>query len=163
MSERYAQGDPRDGIRATAFPRCIRHVRRGRSQCGTMTGIGPPGEEPGQLAKEPLIHVGHRRGRALAAGAALALCLCAQAASGPAEAPKRAPGAKGATGSIVLHEEASGSRILYHEEAGGILLPVAPPLERDRRKALPGLKPAGRAEEAARAKSAPAAGTGARK
>jgi hypothetical protein len=51
--------------------------------------------------------------------------------------PKREAGATGASGPILQYEESRGGRIVYLEERGGILLPVADPVARSRRDELP--------------------------
>ena len=80
---------------------------------------------------------------------------------------KRGAGFKGATGSVVLYHEAAGARILYLEEKGGILLPVAPAVPGSRRDDLPPVAasasaPAGAAPGAAARKAAAPAGAVAR-
>jgi len=46
-------------------------------------------------------------------------------------------GPKGATGAVTQYQEAAGGRILYLEEKGGILVPVAPAVPGSRRDDLP--------------------------
>lgn len=79
---------------------------------------------------------------------------------------KRGAGFKGATGSVVQYQEAAGARILYLEEKGGILLPVAPAVPGSRRDDLPPVAsasaPAGAASGAAARKAAAPAGAIAR-
>ena len=83
------------------------------------------------------------------------------------EPAKRGAGFKGATGSVVQYQEAAGARILYLEEKGGILLPVAPAVPGSRRDDLPPVAasanaPAGAASGAAARKAAAPAGAIAR-
>lgn len=51
--------------------------------------------------------------------------------------PKSGPAFKGAAGSVIQYQEAAGGRILYLEEKGGILVPVAPAVPGSRRDELP--------------------------
>ena len=57
------------------------------------------------------------------------------ARAAPAEPAK--PGAKGASGAVLKFEEGPGSRVLYHDAKGGILVPVAPALPGSARAAMP--------------------------
>jgi len=76
------------------------------------------------------------------AAAALALAL-------PAGAQSRPPGGHtptpGVTGSVVGYQESAGSAILYHEEKGGMVTQVPPPVPRAAGKAQPANAPATKA------------------
>jgi hypothetical protein len=98
-----------------------------------------------------------RRTRAIRGAFAFALAMLPVAV--PAElpeAPRRAAGFRGAAGAVVQYEESVGNRILYHEEKGGLIVPVAPPVEGSRREALPPLASAKGAPVAPAAKASPA-------
>jgi hypothetical protein len=51
--------------------------------------------------------------------------------------PKSGPAFKGAAGSVIQYQEAAGGRILYLEQTGAILVPVAPAVPGSRRDDLP--------------------------
>lgn len=57
------------------------------------------------------------------------------------EPPARRPGFTGAAGTVVQFQEASGGRILYREEMGGMILPVSPAVSGSGRPALPAPEP----------------------
>lgn len=83
------------------------------------------------------------RTRAIRGAFAFALMLLPVAALGELpEAPRRAAGFRGAAGAVVQYEESVGNRILYHEEKGSLIVPVAPPVEGSRREPLPPPAPA---------------------
>lgn len=96
------------------------------------------------------------RTRAIRGAFAFALLLPVAVLGELPEAPKRAAGFRGAAGAVVRYEESVGNRILYHEEKGGLIVPVAPPVEGSRREALPPLASAKGAPAAPAAKAAPA-------
>lgn len=72
---------------------------------------------------------------ALCAGAFL--CCPAPASAGMPQPPRQEAGARGASGPILQYVESRGGRIVYLEERGGILLPVADPVPGSRRDELP--------------------------
>jgi len=67
--------------------------------------------------------------------------------------PRHGAGPKGATGSVTHFQEKAGGRILYLEEKGSLLTPVAPPVPGSRREDLP--PPAGAAGAPAGKTAAP--------
>ena len=69
--------------------------------------------------------------------AVAALFLSIPASPAMPEPAARDSGAKGASGYVSEYREARGRHILYLEEKGGILLPVAPPVPGSRREELP--------------------------
>ncbi len=104
------------------------------------------------------------RFRALAA-CALA-CLAPGVPAATQDATRGAPGARGASGSVFLYEESSGSRILYREEKGGILLPASSMVAGSRREEMPPVEPAKGGEAAPRrpqaARAVPTSGVAAK-
>lgn len=83
------------------------------------------------------------RGPALAVLCVIAACLHPAAARAEMPAsPKRGAGPKGAAGPVIEFDEAAGGRILYRDEKGGILAPIAPAIPGSRRDGLPPLAPA---------------------
>jgi hypothetical protein len=101
------------------------------------------------------------RTRAIRGALAFALTMLPVAVLGELpDAPKRAAGFRGAAGAVVQYEESVGNRILYHEEKGGLIVPVAPPVEGSRREVLPPLAPAKGAPVVPAAKAAAAAAGG---
>lgn len=76
------------------------------------------------------------------AAAALALAL---PAGSQTRSPRSDTPAAGVTGSVVGYQESPGSAILYHEEKGGMLTQVPPPVPAAARKAQPAAAPAAKA------------------
>ena len=62
----------------------------------------------------------------------------------PAAPPAGKPGAPGDLVRVVKYEESAGSRILYHDAAGGISLPTARPVRGSARDRRPPIDAAGR-------------------
>jgi hypothetical protein len=69
--------------------------------------------------------------------AAVFLCLPVGAGAELPQPPKRGPGATGASGSVLQYEESPGRRIVYFQEAGGVLLPGAEPVPGSSRDDMP--------------------------
>ena len=69
--------------------------------------------------------------------AAAVACLPVRAGAELPQPPKRGPGATGASGSILQYEESSGRQVVYLQETGGVLLPVAEPVPGSSRDAMP--------------------------
>ena len=109
----------------------------------------------------------HGDGMAARVSAFVALGLAAailQPIAAGAEMPvpaRHGPGPRGAAGAVTQYQEAAGGRILYLEEKGGLLMPVAPAVPGSRRDDLPPVAaaksvPAGTAADSSQAARKPA-------
>lgn len=85
------------------------------------------------------------RFRLFAAALAAAALALAQPAGSQTRLPKGDAPAAGVTGSVVGFQESAGSAILYHEEKGGMVTQVPPPVPAAARKAPPANAPATKA------------------
>jgi hypothetical protein len=86
-----------------------------------------------------------RRFRLFAAALAAAAAALALPAGSQSRSPRSDTPAAGVTGSVVGYQESPGSAILYHEEKGGMLSQVPPPVPKSAGKAQPADAPATRA------------------
>lgn len=68
------------------------------------------------------------RSRLFAAGLAAAALALAHPAVAQSRSPRSETPAPGVTGSVVGYQESAGSAILYHEEKGGMVTQVPPPI-----------------------------------
>lgn len=84
------------------------------------------------------------RFRLFAAALAAAALALAHPAGSQTRSPRNAP-APVATGSVVGYQESAGSAILYHEEKGGMVTQVPPPVPKAAGQARPANAPATKA------------------
>ena len=82
----------------------------------------------------------------------------AQPAGGQSRPPRSEAATPGVTGSIVGYQESPGSAILYHEEKGGMVTQVPPPVAKAAPKAQPASAPAVKAAAANGGPKAPSKG-----
>jgi hypothetical protein len=85
------------------------------------------------------------RFRLLATAFAAAALALAHPAGAQSRSPRSDTASPGVTGSIVGYQESPGSAILYHEEKGGMVTQVPPPVPKAAGKARPANAPAAKA------------------
>ena len=100
----------------------------------------------------------HRPFGLFAAALALAAAALALPAGSQSRPPRSDAPAAGVTGSVVGYQESAGSAILYHEEKGGMVTQVPPPVPRAAGKA-PANAPATKAAANGGSKAAAKGGT----
>jgi hypothetical protein len=83
--------------------------------------------------------------RIFAAAFALAAAALALPAGSQSRPPRSDTSAPGVTGSVVGYQESAGSAILYHEEKGGMVTQVPPPVPKAASRAGPANAPATKA------------------